>query len=176
MGLVQGHHVRDWWTPHLAGLPPRPCARAPPEGARGGLPSRPPRTRFLSMVSRARRSGARSRRGGGGRWGLARGGRGRTQDGRGPRRAAGDRVGGGGLPGAAREDVVLALGRPSAAELRRPPTRQPRCLSGRSGDLGFAVPGVARQRPRQVRRRWLRRVGPEDWVLQAVLRGGGGAV
>lgn len=78
---------------------------------------------------------------------------------------------GGGLPGAAREDVVRAPGRPSAAELRRPPTPQPRRLSGRGRDLASAVPGVARRRPLQVRRRWLWRVGLEDRVLEAVLRG-----
>lgn len=127
------------------------------------------------MVARARRSGARSR-GGGVEGGASRGegGVARRTGGRGPRRAAGDWVSEGGLPGAARDNVVRAPGRPSAVELRRPPTLQPRCLSSlssRNRDLASAVPGVARQRPRQVRRRWLWRVGLEDRVLQAVLRG-----
>lgn len=89
--------------------------RIPPEGARGSCGPRPPRARLLSMVARARRSAARSRGGQGRTWG----GRGRTQGGRGPRRAAGDWGGGGGLPGAAREDVVRAPRRPSARELWR---------------------------------------------------------
>jgi hypothetical protein len=165
-GLAQDHHIRDWLarprlgTPHLAGLRQRALAEA------CTLDRRAPDS---SLWWRGR---ALPRGWGGGR-GRKPGGRGRTLDGRGPRRAAGDWVSGGGLPGAAREDVVRAPGRPSGVELRRPQTPQPRCLSGRGRDLASAVPGVARQRPRQVRRRWLWlwRVGLEDPVLQAVLRG-----
>lgn len=66
---------------------------------------------------------------------------------------------------------MQAPGRPSARELRWLQTPQPRCLSGRGRDPASAVPGAAGQRPPQVRRRWLRRVGPEDGVFQAVLFG-----
>lgn len=134
-------------TPSPAFAPaPQPEAGPPARGRSRRLRASPPRARLLSMVARARRNGARSRRG----QDRRRGGRGRTQAGRGPRRAAGDRGGGGGLPGASREDVLRAPGCPSAPEWRRPPTPQPRCLSGRGR---APAPLLSQVRPASVRRR-----------------------